>query len=79
MTTHKNSRNAKLLALAVGERFYVETTPAKLANTQRMFNTPKSRRPEVLKGCEFTATALTAISCNYGEAVRYLVCIERVL
>lgn len=77
MSLRKNSRNARLVELEVGERFYVECTLETYATTMRTANTPRTRRPAELQGREFTASLFTAVSNSKAGDIRYLVCIER--
>lgn len=70
------SWNSFLEGINVGGREYVEVTLENYAQVMRTANTPKSRRPTVLSGKEFTSSFLTAVGTKAGD-VRYLVCIER--
>lgn len=75
---HKDSHNATLAAMAVGERQYYETTLDRYAHDMRTRNTCRSRRPKLLKGREFTATLFTAVAAGSAGDVRYVICLERV-
>lgn len=77
MSVRPGSNNARLLALDVGERFYVETTPEDYPAAMRHSNTPRTRRPADLAGREFTSSLWTAVGSAAGQ-IRYLVCVERV-
>lgn len=75
---NRGSRNEMLASLGVGERFYIECDAGKHIDVMRGYNTPPSRRPTEMDGMEFQASAFTAISCKFGDAPCYLVCVERI-
>ena len=73
----EGSHNSRLLALEVGEYFYIETTADKLGHTMRTVNTPKTRRPEALAGREFACSAWTAVAAGQVGNVVVLVKVQR--
>jgi hypothetical protein len=74
----RNSWNSWLLTFELGERRYVDTTIVRYAHDMRTINTPKSRRPDMMAGLEFTTQLFTAISASNAGDVRYLIAVERV-
>lgn len=77
MATHQGSVNHVLSGLQVGTRMYVETTYADAANTMRLLNPPKSRRPAPLRDWVFRTELLTAVCAGNASDVRHLVCVTR--
>jgi hypothetical protein len=77
MTIQKGSHNEALSRMMVGERRFFETTIADYAHDMRTRNTPKSRRPSVLKGREFTSQLYTAVSASKAGDIVILICITR--
>ena len=75
---NKGSVNDKLSGLEVGDRIYIDTTLDRFGKDMRRFHTGKSRRPEILKGREFTTSLLTAITSGKAGDVRFLICVERI-
>lgn len=73
----RNSWNAWLATFEIGERRYVETSLADYAQCMRTMNTPRSRRPAVLDGREFTTNLFTAVSASTAGDIRYLIAVER--
>jgi hypothetical protein len=71
------SWNTWLATFEVGERRYVETTLDDYAQQMRTMNTPRSRRPSELAGCEFTTSLFTAVSASSAGDIRYLIAVER--
>jgi hypothetical protein len=77
--TQMLSRNKQLQALTVGEKLYVETTLKTYARDMRGYTPAQNRRPEWLVGREFTMSLFTAVSASNAGAIRYLICIERLV
>jgi len=71
------SANSFLLSLNVGDYSYIETTAEGYAAVMRTANAPRSRRPEALRGCEFTCALYRAIGARVDD-IKVLVKVERI-
>jgi hypothetical protein len=75
---NSGSWNDYLRKLAVSEVRWIETTRERYANDMRIINTPKSRRPEILKDREFTTALYTGVPMSTKEDVTYLIKLMRI-
>jgi hypothetical protein len=64
--------------MEVGDVFWVETTAENHAATQRLWNVPKSRRPEVAKDFILQTSAWNAASASCVGEFTVLVKVERI-